>query len=215
MGLNVFLQKHGSEDEIGIPSKTDPEHYFKIGYFRSSYNNVGIECVIHYLIGKSPLHEIFQPSGDHQFTPDWRAALERCDQIIAEVEAALDTDRAKYTCYCVSAQNLYANEPKIVTSDAEALDVFLKEKKDRESRGASFSTYSNLSGEFIFSEKPLNVRALLRGVSVLQQPALYVVYENEDDRFDWYVKALRIVKETIQYVLDQPDPDTYELIWSS
>lgn len=51
---------------------------------------------------------------------------------------------------------------------------------------------------------------------MLNSPAVYVIYEKpRSDQPDYYLTALRIVKETIEYVLAQPDRQKFFLRWSS
>jgi len=52
------------------------------------------------------------------------------------------------------------------------------------------------------------VRAVIPG-----KEDIYIVHK--DSGLGWYVEALEIVVETIEYVLNQPDPETYYLVWSS
>ncbi len=50
---------------------------------------------------------------------------------------------------------------------------------------------------------------------LIDQPSVFLVYEREpSEKEDWYLTALRIVRETIEYVLAQPDKQHYYLVWS-
>jgi hypothetical protein len=51
---------------------------------------------------------------------------------------------------------------------------------------------------------------------LINTPAVFVVYEKEpDEKEDWYLTALKITRETIEYVLAQPDREQYYLSWSA
>ena len=67
---------HGSITEVCEDSTIDPKHLFKLGYFRSSYNERGIERVMRN-INLPGLHDIFGVKGEeYNVRPDWQEALE-------------------------------------------------------------------------------------------------------------------------------------------
>ncbi len=92
------LSNWGSvEDESEVrrieePSKTDPEHMFKIGYFRSSYNDGGLNAVMREQLAGRDLYWIFQPPEDREycFVPQWDIARGRVTQLVNEWKARLD-----------------------------------------------------------------------------------------------------------------------------
>ncbi len=73
--------------------------------------------------------------------------------------------------------------------------------------------FSSREGDFWLGEKPLLVRAAVWGKSYFGGPAPYLVFE-APDILAWYVEALEIVAETVDWVLAQPDPDCYYMHWS-
>lgn len=84
-----------------------PDHYFEIGYFRSSYNGGGMETVLKNL-GIEGLDWIFDRGVDlsYIFKPDWNLALERVKIIKKKLE-----DSEGLRCHPISS-NMFS-PPKI------------------------------------------------------------------------------------------------------
>jgi len=196
MGLDIYLYK--GEEELKLPSQKHPKHMFKIGYFRSSYNDGGINS---YLVrmGLPTLYEIFLPGSDYEFTPDWENSLKRCKEVIAKYKETNTT----FDVMCISVNTHFTCE-----SENDALKTFLGETKEKpELAGCSYS-----SNKGWFGLDGLNCRAFISGKDILNRPAIYVVYDKEETT--WYLDALEIVQETIEWVLLQPDKKEYILHWS-
>ncbi len=57
--------------------------------------------------------------------------------------------------------------------------------------------------------------ALARVNETIEKYSAYLVFAyRQREATDWYLQALEIVKETIEYVLAQPDRDRFYLRWS-
>lgn len=70
--------------EIRIPSGKYPDHMFKIGYLRSSYNASGINGVLR-VMGIPDLYYIFRDGMDDEeyvFQPTWEACLDRAKEVL-------------------------------------------------------------------------------------------------------------------------------------
>ena len=82
MAKSMGLGDWGDDQErtltICLDSEIDPEHLFKVGYFRSSYNPAGINSLLRQLLGVD-MDDIFNPGDEYCFQPNW-----------AEVKAALE-----------------------------------------------------------------------------------------------------------------------------
>jgi hypothetical protein len=192
-------------------STIDPEHLFKLGYFRSSYNGGGINHVLENRIGKT-LYDIFPESVDSWFSPNWARALINVDQVIKEFDESI----WKFGTYDVFQISSIFLEPTI-HSEKEALDAFFEEI-NKEGFVSPFGegAYSNRVGHFY--PKGLNVRAIILGESNIwkKSPSVFVITEDEKGLdLEWYRTALKIVRETILYVLGQAYPENYGLSWSA
>lgn len=187
------------------------DHYFKIGYFRSSYNGGGINRIMANF-GLPGLYEIFgrDRDEDYIFAPDWILSLARVTDAIEQLK-----QRGNYRCFEVDANEFSSKELPSSEEDALALAI-TNISKDRVMDGG----FSNIDGHFfpsgikVFALIPGNKKSLfaaLHGVPG-QRPTTYVISEGENE---WYIQALEIVRDTIQFVLDQPDKDKYFLHWSS
>jgi len=204
LAASLMLDDYGSDKagkkQIEMDSSVDKDHYFKLGYFRSSYNGGGINNVLKNL-GLPTLYEIFSPNDEYCFQPKWDECLVKCQDVIEQLKA-----KGNYRCFQVS-ENMFGASG-VPQNEKEAMDVFLSELQ----RSGS-DAYSNIHGEFWLKE-PLKIHAIIPGEYTIlkKMKCCYVVMEGENE---WYIKALEIVKETIQYVLDKPDKDKYWLHWSS
>lgn len=204
MGL-VRYGTHPSRQKIEIDSTKYSDHLFKIGYFRSSYNGGGFNSVMRRL-GLPDLYALFGASFDQpNETPNWDAALEQTDTAIEGFKKFLASDEAKYDVFGLNT--IFAQDG--VKDDEEALEVFKRHLNERKNRPDAWRSYSNRDGEFRLDG--IKVFAILNGKS-FGGAAHYIVYEGESK--DWYLQALEVIKETIEYVLAQPDKADYYLSWS-
>ncbi|MBA7601138.1 hypothetical protein ES703_08205 [subsurface metagenome] len=204
------LGKYGevkNKEQIEIPSRLYPEHYFKVGYFRSSYNEGGFNSVMGN-VGLPDLYNIFPEANleKHQTVPDWKEAQKRCRFALNRFKGFLKSDRAKFRvtfCHHISK----------VESANKALDIFTKELAGRKETKDELYSFSNKDGDF-FLKDPLRVRAVMPGKMGTMFEGVYLIYEAEDNSYDWYFQALEIVNETIEYVLVHSKPGTWVLHWS-
>jgi hypothetical protein len=194
--LSIGLDKNGedpTQTTIEIDSTKYPEHYFKIGYFRSSYNNSGINHILCNL-GLMDLQELFGMNGDdYYFQPDWRASLSRVNETIEKYKSAF-----KLRVDFVSKIN------HEIKSEKQALDLAIKEL----STDHSFDCYSNAYG--FFSKEGIKIKAIIPGYHYGE--GAFIVFENDDDSY--YLQAIEIIKETIEWVLSKEDVANYYLAWS-
>jgi len=190
--------------KIELPSQKYPDHLFKIGYFRSSYNNSGFNTVMSE-IGLPDLYDIFNiKSGKtYHITPNWKESLERTNKAIKAFKDFLKKPISKY-------QAVFCNSIDKVGSTKEALRVFEKELKEEH----PFCSYSSRKGHFYLDE-PLKVYGVVSGKNIIGDEGVYLIYEVSKEFYEWYLQALEIVKETIEYVLNNPKEGKYILHWSS
>ena len=204
LGLDEWGSDETNKEKIELDHETYPDHYFKIGYFRSSYNSGGIERILRNL-GLPTMHDIFSHEGEeYDFQPNWEESLVRCEEVIQ-----LFREKGAYRVHHVS-QNMFS-EPEI-HSEKEALDVFLNELTKENKGGMERHNYSNKHGHFNMAE-PEKVLAMIPGTYKIfkEMPCVYVVTESDNS---WYIQALEIVRDTIKYVLSQENKEQYYLHWS-
>jgi hypothetical protein len=216
--------------KIEEDSKLYPENYFKIGYLRSSYNASGINSYLKQF-DIPDLYEIFEPNNEYEFTPNWNKALNTVNESIKLYSEHLNSPAGGIRIMKIRA-NIFGTE-KGPKNEKEALDIVkdeLKRHMDQTSNPfGSGSGYSNAKGEFDFDG--IKCVAFMMGTdsSFSSGPCCYIAYtendreltklgevENKLDRKekDWYLQALEITRETIEYVLAQKDPQCYYLHWS-
>ena len=213
--LNTEAEKLGLDNwgcdetycsRVELDSRLHPEHYFKIGYFRSSYNGGGINNVLRDL-GIPDLYDIFEHDNDeYEFCPDWSNAL----RVVQESIDMLNKDK-DYRIESISA-NIFSPDD-VPQSPAAAMEIF-KQQLQEKSKNKDFQCYSNKAGEFYLDNAGLKVHGMMPGKDMFDRPCTYIVYKPKDGN-KFYLEALEIVKETIEYVLEQKNPQEYYLRWSS
>jgi hypothetical protein len=209
LASSLGLNGYGEDDRkqaVELVSQY-PDHYFKIGYLRSSYNGGGINRVLMNL-GLPSLYEIFgrEDNDDYVWAPDWEMSLIRVKEVIEQLKAM-----PKLRCFTVSPNELAADANNTIESELDAMRVYSTERESSFSDG-----YSNIHGYF-YHKEPLKIYGLVQGFRKAlfgdrKFPCVYVIQEGENE---WYIQALEITQATIEYVLSQPDKDKYFLHWSS
>lgn len=232
MGLDVYLSEieglnedekfvHHYDEEtdtdntgesISFPSALDPTHLFKVGYWRSSYNNGGINHILDATLGEDhnlwTLVDGFFSEEHSTFEPDWRVLRDRAVTLLMEWEDAL----AEHGAFAVTGIPK-GFEDYSVKNEGEALSAFREQKakyaKDvaEQPDGWHCPSYSSREGEFYLDG--LNVRAIIPAKDGWF--SAYIVYDAPDN-YDWYTTALKIVVETCDYVL--ASGKRYALHWS-
>jgi hypothetical protein len=205
LGLGKWGEDDNNKEKIEIDHESYPDHYFKIGYFRSSYNDSGIERILRNF-DLPTLYDILgrDDSEEYEFQPNWGESLVRCEEVIESLK--------KKNNFRVSHVSGNMFSETTVNSEKEAMDIFLNEfEKDNRSFGDS--GYSNKHGEF-YPKTPLKVFGMIPGkYKVLgEMPCTYIIFEGDNE---WYIQALEIVRDTIKYVLSKENQDQYYLHWSS
>jgi len=204
------LDEWGSSDEIiGIEENSAqfPEHMFKVGYLRSSYNSGGINSVLK-RTGCMDLYDIFEPKGDDYYTDiNWAESKERCEQAIAKYREHLSGDFAGYDVIRVTDFGHGG-----ATDDAHALELL---KNELRTRGAdSFRSYGNREGDWYLDG--VNVVGIVpnRGFG----GGMFILTKDKDVKVpedDWYMQALMVTNEMIDFVLSKEDPENYFVSWSA
>lgn len=202
LGLDEWGIDEIGKENMERPHEKYPDHYFKIGYFRSSYNNSGIERILRNM-DLPTLSDVFQHKGEeYHFRPNWEGSLERINSLIEEF-----SKKGAYRVNSV-AENMFREST--IGSEKDALSVFLEEMEEAKKGGPS--SYTNRNGEFYLDE-PIKVLGMIPGTQNIigKRKCMYVVTESDNT---WYIQALEIIRDTIQFVLDQEDKEKYYLHWS-
>lgn len=213
LGLDRYGEYSAAYERIELPSEKYPEHMFKLGYWRSSYNDGGINGVLRRTIGKS-LYDLLpgNPDTGEDIFPDWNDML----ALALALRAGFQTyqELGKYDVRTVEAHSISQDASPV--TPREALEIFFNE---RERHDRAFENYENMRGTFLF-HSPMIVRGIIPGKQrngpwQIDVPAvesvMYIIHEQDHS---WYAQALDIVVETIEYVLKQEDKERYGMYWS-
>lgn len=214
LGLTPYGEWLGKKS-VEFPSTKYPDHLFKVGYFRSSYNPGGYESVVERLgVPEASLSFIFNTDNQYYQHPYWIESLGRCKNALTNLCGVLSCEDSKYDITFIEAEGLFGDQPTLKGEQAAKQICMEEMKKVNQEWGG----WSNKQGHFW--SKGLEVVGILPGkatFSLIGKPRLgvYVVYKMPaDTAWAFYSQALEIVLETIQYVLAQPDPENYYLAWS-
>lgn len=209
MGLDVWLEGPEGTD-TDLPSERHPDHLFRIGYWRSSYNEAGFNHVVGDRIGLTlwDFGGPEDPDVNYLTTPDWEGIIEDAAQAKRDLQDwALTHPNIGVTTE--SPLNMFEEVHPELTQ-AEAMEVYSKVVADR--KDGDFPSFSNKDGSFFLNG--LKVLACIRGTDVFNKPAIHMVFEQPEDYLDFYLAALDIIGETAEWVLNQPNPEAYQLGWS-
>lgn len=205
--IGIVDYQHVSRTKIELPSEKYPDHYFKIGYFRSSYNDSGINSVMR-RIGLSDLYDLFETDGQNtDGVHDWEACRVRVVDAIEKYKAHLASPIGRF-----DVMDIDGFEYGKIKNQSEALSAFSLQfdRWAAESETRDRDAYSNRGGTFF--PDGIKIYGVLPGVSKYGGRPVYIAYETEGR--EWYIQALEIVLETIDYILAQPDKEQYYLSWS-
>lgn len=202
LGLDEWGSDETGKEKVERKHEKYPDHYFSLGYFRSSYNDSGIERILRNM-GLPTLSDVFQHEDEqYHFKPNWEESLKRINSLIEDF-----SKKGAYRVHSVS-ENMFREST--VGSAKDALSVFLEEVEKSKEGGPE--SYSNSNGEFYLDE-PLKVIGMIPGFQNIigTRKCVYVITESDNI---WYIQALEIVRDTIQFVLDQEEKEKYYLHWS-
>lgn len=192
------------ETRVDLDSAKYPDHLFRIGYFRSSYNEGGINNILKNLIGESLYSIMGCEDDEYCFWPDWAACKDRAVAALAAMDEQIAKDGGAIAC----GREMLFFDGDLPNSTEEAMALY--RSKAAMERDDDFSSFSSKEGTFHL-KRPLRVRAFIPGKGFMG-PTVYVVYEN--DHFDSYRQSLEIVIETCDYVIASGHPEEFYVHWS-
>jgi hypothetical protein len=191
------LGEYGEANEIErieINSAKHPDNMFKIGYLRSSYNSGGINSVLE-RNGCPNLYDIFEPTDEYNFIPDWVQAQARCQEALDTLKTRMDSEMSKYDVTTVT--NMMGTGA--VDSAAEALKVF--EEQLSKNRESGFKSYGCREGDFYL--EGITVCGIIPNKGFGGGVHLITRNDSKENNLQWYYD-----------VLAQDDVNTYYLAWS-
>jgi hypothetical protein len=190
------------EESIELESTLYPKHLFKIGYFRSSYNEGGINHILRDRLGQDLYSVLGINQNESHQQPNWAVVVKNCVDVMQKLtDFVVD---CPYTLVRVDPLDAQTDENAI-------LEIAKKELKKNEQPISPLlsSMYSNRVG--FFAPKGLTIYGVVLGKKYGPCAWLITKPTGEDDGLTWYIHALEIVKETAEWVLSQPDPEKYWL----
>ena len=204
LGLSNRGEDYKNVSRIEQPSNVHPDHLFKVGTMVDTMDEFALSVVL----GNLGIHGIHAIFGDHvqyvnkgggieYIRPDWS----RCFDNVCDAKSALVKAVSEGRNFMVST---LSGVPSVsLKSPYEAVSMFQEQRAYAHAHKLD-RNYVNQLGWF-FMNKPLSIRAAISGTVItggVPVPATYLVY-NVD--MDWYMKALDIICETIEYVLSRSD----------
>lgn len=217
--------------QIELPHPKYPEHLFKIGYWRSSYNSGGINHVLEDL-GLPTLYWVAAGEDGESDLQEYCCFLDWPQVLVRATEL-----RQRYEVRKAETGNAFVVEEKlnpfrspehqdVPRSASQAMDIYIKERK----RSAEFRSkfpdpehsgdYSNISGTF-FMSGTTRLLALIPGTRTpilrTEPPApecLYAIVQSTDPVDNFYGEALEIVEATARHCVESGHPERFYVHWS-
>ena len=199
-GGNYSIFDTGIEKFDSRDSEKYPDHLFKVGYFRSSYNDGGINNVLRNL-GIPDLYDIFQVGDTQEYyvSTDWAQAL---DNVNAALNAYKPIAESCLGFVGINKLRMFSSDEEEISA-AQAISYTMQELSTNGKHPKYFREYSNRNGDFYLDD--------LDVVGVFKD---WLVYRQKEPNL-WYLQALEIVRETIEFVLSSPKPESWRIVWSS
>lgn len=205
---------HGTS-RIEQDSQLYPAHLFKVGYLRSSYNGSGFNSVMERK-GLPSLYDIFKNADAEDDEGYVRCDWARAKVLVAEALAKYE-DMQKGILGRIDAMQVAANmfDPDYgPRNEREALEVAARMLEGPRHGNSGFSCKD---GDFY--PEGIKVLGMIPGKDTSlrgERPCTYIIYERaEQGTQDWYYQALKVTEETIDFVLADPHPEHFHLVWSS
>ncbi len=207
MGLDVYISGDGLDE---TPSKSHPEHYWKLGYYRSSYNDGGFNTVVSRLTGED-LYSLLDPiSQNYEFIPT-RSQLQVCLNRAKSLQR--DFAGLKDRAFSVSSESPFLMGNDSLDTTAEQAIALLNGQLDKRVPDNEWgNNFSNRDGAFFLDG--LTVLAAVRGKDVLKRPCVHLIYRLEDEGFTFYSDALDILVESLEAQIALPE-GSVSYAWSS
>lgn len=199
-GLDEFgdYNKEDYQTPIEIDSTLYKDHFFKIGYFRSSYNDSGISYILRDL-GQKDLYELFDVNP------------EEYEQIFTKEQLLTTKDRILEVINVLKAQKFKLLKVHVRDSGGKINEVLPKFQAiyDQHTKNKGFNWFSSSEGDF-FLENPPKIYGTIMAQESWGSPIMCLI---TDADYQFYIEACEIMIETINYILVN-DPATFVWHWS-
>jgi hypothetical protein len=210
MGLDADGRVLDGREEVCFDSTVYPEHMFKVGYIRSSYNEGGIDYLLQRALNVR-LAEIFGYTNKSDFSPDWDSALEKLDSVYIRLKGMLRDGKFFDVMKFDTGFLMHLKIPRALPeSPHQALMKFLDEFAKHKGDGA----YSSADGEFYLKD-PVKLHGIMPGTQKIGSAESEVIYLIFDNKIDWYLEAIEIMKEMVSFVISSGESEKYYLHWSA
>ncbi|MEO7717342.1 MAG: hypothetical protein ABIY70_14165 [Capsulimonas sp.] len=240
MGFDENRNHHESEEDIRFPSKRYPDHFFDVGFIRTSYEHNGFDQVLKILTRKD-LAYIFDvvthlgsPNSASTYFPNWLLVAARLAEVsqefnrrVKEADGAFLTvvnwiheplrDATDVLQRYVNNRDLEKYDKLINEEDSKAAGVWYPEQPITSIDIAKQRVQGNQDVP-IFPYGPLPLHGLTRG---------YIQYHSNDQPkevlflvteclgvYDFYVQGIEIIQEMVDLVLAHPEPNKFAIDWN-
>jgi hypothetical protein len=151
-GLDEWGSLDSASEKIELPSVKYPDHMFKIGYMRSSYNASGLNGVLGSRIGRS-LYDVFSEAGDNYVVkPDWERSREVAVAMLADLrEHVAQVGLVQMWDVSLSREPETEGEDAVWALYGRHRDEFERRQAAAQDSPFSFTDYGSGEGDFHFS----------------------------------------------------------------
>lgn len=184
-----FLRFDTGIREVEHNSTMYPDHLWKIGYFRSSYNSSGINFLLENL-NLPRLNDILGIYSECEYHKiDWKTVWKNAHKVKEDLQIkALPNGYKLVHVINIKSNNPY-EEARACIEDLQDLKTGVYMTKGGTVFGFNYKLLAVI-GEFLLVED---------------------LDHKDENAFDFYIECLDILIETCEFVMSQPDPFNYRL----
>jgi len=207
MGLSDKGEDYKNKEFIELESTVHPSHPFRVGTLFDTMDEFALSVVLGNM-GIPTLHDIFSDQqeyvddggGIEYVRPDWPVCLDTVFDAVRMLKERMNSGED----LMVSTVSLPASMVGVCpTGPSSAIEHYKKELQYARAKGID-KNYHNSAGWY-FTHKALSIRAAIPGTKTIDGASVPVTYLVYNVNMEWYLNALLIVRETIEYVLSQPE----------
>lgn len=205
MACDLGMDKLDFGRKLVKKSVVDPDHSFKVGSFFDDQGDEGFSNVMRQ-IGLRSIDEIFGRSSEEEklqfYIPDWEKALLRCTEEKVKL-VMMRQERRRILDYRVVSMALNVDECHPDASAAILSDYMKEYLNEVDIDQSTMSEIALYEGEFIDGVVAKKEGDYLVIYLIIRTPKFYI----------WYIEALEVIKETIEFVLKQAKKEECYLLW--
>ncbi len=196
---------------IGTNSTVFPEHPFKLGYFSSADDENSLNEILKLRTGFDLKYIFFgEECSQNIIKPVWEDILLRFDNVKKILKETIEEDG----WFSFKLFDFTEKNSNSIIGNKNALDIYLNRKKQTRNL-KDMSKLITSDGIFYINHSPKILAILKNYNEKTNKPSVFVLFEASEKQSKYYLEGLEIIRETVEFILNQPNQKDYELHWRS